>query len=328
MAVQSRHFENIAGPLNILDLRHFTARDLRPLLEAEAREWDAQLQWDYSGSAEMILRYADSRILPGYAVLDDGRVSGYAFFVYEGNKAVVGDVYALPHPVLPPATLQLRLLDHVLETLQQTPGITRIEAQLLLHESPELATPFLTRDFAQFRRLFMTTSVETTGVFGAIKSIPGMKVRRWTEQDFQPAAALITKAYAGHVDSKINDQYRSAAGSMRFLNNIVRFPGCGNFDPSSSFVVIDEARNVMAGLLLCSRVRKDVAHITQVCLLPEYRRRGLGKLLIAVCADELSTRDMKSLTLTVSEENTSAVALYEQLGFSTERLFDAFVWER
>ena len=51
----------------------------------------ASVSWDYSGSAEMILRYVDAKILPGYAAIDRGRIIGYAFFVYEGNKGVIGD---------------------------------------------------------------------------------------------------------------------------------------------------------------------------------------------------------------------------------------------
>src|ERR1700730_6504622 len=53
--------------VEILDLRHFSSVDLRPLLEDEVREWARLLSWDYSGSAEMILRYVDAKILPGYA---------------------------------------------------------------------------------------------------------------------------------------------------------------------------------------------------------------------------------------------------------------------
>ena len=40
------------------------------------------------------------------------------------------------------------------------------------------------------------------------------------------------------MDSEINDQYRTLSGSLRFLNNIVRFPGCGTFDPEGSFVAV------------------------------------------------------------------------------------------
>ena len=43
----------------------------------------------------------------------------------------------------------------------------------------------------------------------------------------EEAAHVISAAYRGHVDSEINDQYRSIPGARRFVTNIVRFPGCG-----------------------------------------------------------------------------------------------------
>ena len=58
--------------MEILDLRHFSSVDLRPLLDDEARVWASLLSWDYSGSAEMILRYVDAKILPGYAAIERG----------------------------------------------------------------------------------------------------------------------------------------------------------------------------------------------------------------------------------------------------------------
>src|SRR5271163_1260696 len=79
--------------MEILDLRHFSSADLRPLLEDEIAMWGRLLSWDYATSAEMILRYMDSKILPGYAAIERGSIFGYAFFVYEQNKGVIGDLY-------------------------------------------------------------------------------------------------------------------------------------------------------------------------------------------------------------------------------------------
>src|SRR5436309_15850307 len=112
-------------PVEIIDLRHFGAAELRPLLMEEARLWSERMNWDYQSSAEMILRYLDSKILPGYAAVDEGRVVGYSFFVYEGSKGVVGDMYTAAHAE---PGLGERLLNHVAETLQHSPGIRRIEA--------------------------------------------------------------------------------------------------------------------------------------------------------------------------------------------------------
>src|ERR1039458_2248329 len=78
----------------LLDLRHFSASSLRPLLDEESCVWSQRLHWDYRGSAELLLQYLDSRVLPGYVAVENGRISGYIFCVYEGYKAVIGDVFA------------------------------------------------------------------------------------------------------------------------------------------------------------------------------------------------------------------------------------------
>jgi ribosomal protein S18 acetylase RimI-like enzyme len=289
--------------------------------------WYRLMCWDYHSSAEMILRYIDSKILPGYAAVENGRVGGYAFFVYEGSKGVVGDLYADQTIQLPGGEGVERLLAlHVIETLQQSPGIHRIEAQLLPHESGSLSETFMAERFRQFPRLFMALPINAssrTEIFPATD----IEFRRWGEQDFQSAASVITAAYRGHIDSEINDQYRSLNGSLRFLNNIVRFPGCGVFDGSASFVAVNRLTRSVVGVLLCSRVKDDVGHITQVCVLPEQRGKRIGESLIALCTHELHSRHFSALSLTVTEANTKAVGLYLRLGFDVKRRFDAFVWE-
>ena len=312
--------------VEILDLRHFSSHHLRPLLDQESALWAQLMSWDYRPSAEMILRYIDSKILPGYAAVEGNHIGGYAFFVYEGSKGVIGDLFADGSLQVEDDTVERRLAQHVIETLQRSPGVRRIEAQLLPHESGMLSAPFLREGFQQFPRLFMMLPLQPD-YRPQITSTPDIEYRRWTEADFQPAAAVITTAYRGHVDSEINDQYRSLNGSLRFLNNIVRFPGCGVFDGHGSFVAIHKPTRSIAGLLLCSRVRDDVGHVTQVCVLPEHRGRKIGESLMGLCAQELRTRNFSSLSLTVTEANRKAVDLYRKLGFETRRRFDAFVWE-
>jgi len=313
--------------VEILDLRHFSSMDLRPLLNDETRVWSNLLSWDYNGSAEMILRYVDAKILPGYAAIERGRIFGYSFFVYEGSKGVVGDLFVGNGGRLPnPREVEVKLLTHVIETLQQSPGIHRVEAQLLAHEAGSVARPFLDQGFERHPRLFMVLALGNS-VPPARAADPEIEIRRWTEADYQPAAAVITAAYRGHVDAQINDQYHTLAGSLRFLNNIVRFPGCGLFDIESSFAAVDRKAKNLIGLILCSRVRGDVGHVTQVCVLPEYRSRGIGETLLSATTTNLRKRGFSMLSLTVTEANAGAVALYRRLNFDSKRVFDAFVWE-
>ncbi len=124
--------------MEILDLRHFASSDLQSLLDDEVATWGGTLCWDYRSSAEMIFRYVDAKILPGYAAVDRGSIIGYSFFVYEGSKGVIGDLFVSPSR--PDAReIEVRMLEHVIDTLQGSPGVHRIEAQLLTHSSGELA---------------------------------------------------------------------------------------------------------------------------------------------------------------------------------------------
>lgn len=314
--------------VEILDLRHFSSTDLSFLLDREVEAWNSMLSWDYRSSADMILRYVDAKILPGYAAVERGSVIGYSFFVYEGNKGVVGDLFVSPRRD-DRRQIELQIAEQVIETLQHSPGIHRVEAQLLTHETGDLAANFLASGFRRYRRLFLALPLQASGaprILGE-RLPPEIRIRRWTEQDYQPAAGVITAAYRAHIDSDINDQYRTNAGSIRFLNNIVRFPGCGVFDTESSFAAIHQPSNALVGLILCSRVKDDVGHVTQVCLVPEYRRQGLGEHLLACTQNSLRKRNFSLLSLTVTEANERAVELYRRLGFFEKRVFDAFVWE-
>jgi len=317
--------------MEILDLRHFSSADLRPLLEDEVAMWGRVLAWDYGVSAEMILRYMDAKILPGYAAIERGSIFGYSFFVYEQSKGVIGDLFVRDAACGPDRReVEERLLTHVIETLQQSPGIHRVEAQLLAHNAEEVARPFLQQGFSRHPRIFMNFDIgkHSQASLANPRPLPEQfEIRPWSEPEYQSAAALITAAYRGHVDSEINDQYRTLTGSLRFLNNIVRFPGCGAFDPQASFVVVQRRTRTLVGLILCSQVRPDVGHITQVCVLPEYRSAGLGEAMLAASTRNLRVRGFRFISLTVTEANDRAIALYKRIGFESTRVFDAFVWE-
>ncbi len=318
--------------LEILDLRHFSASHLRPVLEAESRAWNDRLRWDFRASANLLLQYLDSRLLPGYVAIENGRICGYVFCVYESEKALVGDVFAMPSAANPESAtdVERRLLEHMIELLQGSPGVDRIESQLLLRPHGTHRQTILQAGFETYERLFMELELDSPLLNEAVPSggMEGLELRTWRDSDFSAAGHLIAHAYEGHLDGVINDQYRTVAGSMRFLHNIVRFPGCGLFDASASRVLAYRDREGIAALLLCSRVRDEVGHVTQICVSPRYRRRGFGAWLLAECSRALRGKGFQALTLTVTRRNADAVALYHRSGFVTRQTFDAMVWER
>lgn len=317
-----------AVQLEILDLRHFSAGNLKPVLEAESLVWSSRLRWDFRSSANLLLQYLDSHLLPGYVALKNGRVRGYAFCVYEGNKAVLGDVFAIPSDGEPDSGREIEhnLLEHIVQLLQHSPDVDRIEAQLLLHPHGTHSESLARNRFRIYERLFMELDLRRQAPAAMALPPDGLQARVWRDTDFNAAGQLICQAYQGHLDSLINDQYRSITGSLRFLHNIVRFPGCGIFDPEASCVLLSPKRDELVGLLLCSRVQDQVGHVTQICVSPQYQRRGAGSWLLAECSRVLKERNFQALSLTVTKENSHAVSLYRQSGFETRHTFDAMVW--
>jgi ribosomal protein S18 acetylase RimI-like enzyme len=315
----------------ILDLRHFAAPMLRPVLEAESELWKQRMHWDYHLSANLLMQYLDSHMLPGYAALEAGQVAGYVFCVYEESKAVIGDVFALPgsHAEARSAReIEETLLLHLIELLVNSPQVDRVESQLLLHPSGSHAGVFLDAGFQIHRRLFMVRKLEGHYPVSQVSLPAGLELRPWREEDLNLAGRLISAAYHGHPDSVVNDQYRSVHGSMRFLNNIVRFSGCGAFSAPVSHVIQDRATRELVALVLASRVSPESGHITQICVHPEFRRRGLARILLTLAASCFLRQGVPEISLTVTEANTDAISLYHAEGYDCAHRFDAAVWER
>ena len=78
----------------------------------------------------MLLQYLDTRVLAGYVALDRGRIRGFTFYVHEGDKAVLGDAFALGDQHGGQAGEMLStshlLLQNLLDLLMHTPDISRI----------------------------------------------------------------------------------------------------------------------------------------------------------------------------------------------------------
>jgi ribosomal protein S18 acetylase RimI-like enzyme len=321
-----------ANAFEILDLRHFAAPILRPVLEAEGELWQRRLHWDYQASSRLLMQYLDNHMLPGYAALLSGRVMGYVFCVYEETKAVIGDVFALPSQSNgaggSPSAIADTLLRHLLELLLNSPHVERIEAQLLLHPSGAYGEIFGEAGFEIFRRLFLVQQLRGDSKPPQVILPANLEFRPWREADLAPAARLICEAYRDHPDSLINDQYRSVHGSMRFLNNIVHYAGCGTFSQPASYVVVERASRELAALVLGSRVSSQSGHLTQVCVHPAFRRRGLARMLLAQAAHSFTRMGASEISLTVTEANADAIELYTDEGYTCAHSFDAAVWLR
>jgi ribosomal protein S18 acetylase RimI-like enzyme len=318
-------------PMQIVDLRQLSSWQLEPLLAEEAQQWREELCWDYRASSELIKKFVDARSLTGSAILEDGRPIGYAFYVLEEHKGLVGGLFVSPR--YSQQELSRQLLTDTLTTLSGIPKLERVEAQLIPF-GYQLDSVLNEYGFRLYTRQFMIARLDS--VIGESFDVPtgmiregpgaGLILERWDHRYFDPCARLIQLAYANHVDGEINDQYRSESGALRFLKNIIILPGCGQFQPEASFVLRAPHANHLVGVVLNSRVAEGVGHTTQICAMPGYQGRGLGRRLMEASLRALRVRHFTTVSLTVTSGNGRAVLLYEKLGFQTVKKFAAGVW--
>jgi ribosomal protein S18 acetylase RimI-like enzyme len=309
--------------MQIVDLRQVRSRALEDLFTEEIVRWREELRWDYRPSVDLIRRFIDSRALGGYVASEGSQPVGYGFYVVEDHKGLIGGLFVSPR--VEPAPISQRLLGEMLASLRATPRLHRIESQLMPFGT-EIDPAFLTKDFRLHTRQFMLLPLAQARLTSPALS-SGLRIEQWVDRSFESAARLIQLAYADHVDAEINDQYRSEAGGMKFLRNIVLLPGCGHFLPEASFVVRPAGEDRIVGMILTSTVAERVGHTTQVCVMPGYQGHHIGRQLMERSIDALRKRGYDSLSLTVTAVNQHAVDLYERLGFRTIKTFAAGVWK-
>jgi ribosomal protein S18 acetylase RimI-like enzyme len=179
-----------------------------------------------------------------------------------------------------------------------------------------------------FERLLMTRDASTPLPPGRASANPGFRFEPWCDRHCDQAAAVLSFAYSGHIDCQINDQYRTFAGAVRYLYDLVQFPGSATFCRSASYVAFDMTTGQPAGISLASFVADDVAHITELCVTPRVRGAGLGYELLRQSAEALRGAGANRISLAVTAANEEAIGLYKRCGFRGTRRFHAYVWER
>ena len=315
----------LPASVEITDLRRVERFTLAEVFRSEEQEWANNLHWDFAPSSELLQRNIEAGNLPGFVALSGGRAVGYCFFVYEGNKGLLGGLYALPEFDEPGGDIRRRLALHALETLENVPHLQRIEAQLIHFRDSQTRSLFEEHSFDVFPRLFLYRTLED---FSKTREVEGDAPEDWTiapwSHDFDALADVIADAYDGHVDSRLNDQYSSREGARRFLQNIITFPGCGVFLERSSLRAVDTASGRWQGVVMTSEVAPRVAHVTQICVRQSRRGQGVGRGLLIQSLRRLKEMGFKGVSLTVTASNQRAVQLYRDLGFATLKEFDAY----
>src|SRR5258708_8419817 len=148
--------------MNIVDLRETPVRQIDPLLDEEAVHWRDELHGDYRGALELIKRFLEAHALSGCVAYENGVAAGYAFYVLEEHKGLIGGLYASPR--FEQSAIARRMLEEMLFAMRAIPHLSRIESQLMPFGAP-FQRPLTVQGFQLYTRQFMLTDLHNPTPF-------------------------------------------------------------------------------------------------------------------------------------------------------------------
>jgi len=301
-------------------LSEFRARELQPLLEAEASHWQAELLWDYGEVSAAVANGVDRRSLTGRVLLVGDAPVAYCYYLQDGDRAIVGSLYAVEgHRG---QGLEEDLLMAVLREAQAERSHRRVECQTLFSTSSAADACFSRAGFASAARHYMIRPLDTPLPGGGASA----RLRHLRHSDLEAASSIVYESHRGSIDAALNTTYATPRHCRHFVETLVLRAGCGQFEAEASFVA--EGPSGLVGVILASQLSPGNGHVCQVSVHPRAQGAGLGEALLRATLEAFRRERLTVASLSVTVDNRRAYRLYERLGFGVRRSFAAHAWAR
>jgi [ribosomal protein S18]-alanine N-acetyltransferase len=129
-------------------------------------------------------------------------------------------------------------------------------------------------------------------------------LRSYTPEDFDSLYEIDQACYEPAI-----------AYSKRELKNYLRFPGAD--------CVIADSSGQIAGF--CMSAHQDArGYIITIDVLQEFRRHGVGSLLLAEVERRLAANGVKEIGLETATDNDSAIAFWQKHGYRTRGVWKGY----
>ncbi len=307
----------------VAPLHEVSADNLVSVLKEEVQCWDEQLFWDYSTASSLIRRYLDMHSLPGHALrTEEGDIVGYSYHVQDREIGYIGCLFVEKRFASREA--YLLLLAETLKALRSNGTVKRIESQIFPFNFDPKGL-FQSHGFQAIERHFLIRHLQRARPPDRRKHSVGLIP--WTPAYLNQAAEVIYDSYRNSVDYALCYDYQSLRGCLRFLNNLIHSPGCGQFSTAGSLLAVDSEGHVL-GVLLTSVISPQTGMIPQVSVKRSAQGKGLGSSLLNAYFQKASELGLQRVALSVSDANQGAFRLYRRLGFERCKPFHAFVWNQ
>jgi ribosomal protein S18 acetylase RimI-like enzyme len=305
-------------------LREASLRELRPLLDEECAQWQAELGWDFSEVRSAVAAGVERGSLAGRVIGDGARTLAYCYYMVDAGRVIVGSIYAAREHR--GRGIEDQLVEAVIGDARAERTSGRVECQTLFCTSEEVDRRFARAGFAGRARHYMRRDLREPLPAAEAAPPAGVCVRPLRRDELQAVAEIVYRSHVGTDDAALNLTYATPASCRAFVETLVLRAGCGRFDAESSRIA--EGPRGLLGILIASRLSATNGHVCQVSVVPEAQRRGLGLTLMSGSLHAFREQGLASATLSVTLSNARAHRLYELLGFRTQRAFAAHAWAR
>jgi len=218
--------------------------------------------------------------------------------------------------------LAARLLGHVVTGLRAA-GFRHITSQAnLLDHQGAIRQAYLSLGFTPLERMIMSLALAGNLLDGSLP--PGYELNAWEDHYLERVAQLLQDANRDTLDAHIYPQFRTFE-ETHLMVQAVRDGGAGPFVEELSGIVLHGG--TLCGVIMLIRPEPDQSFVVVVAIAPAHQGKGVGRALLTRALASAWEAGIRTVDLTVTEENRPAVALYQRLGFSPKRRMTAYVWE-
>ena len=304
--------------LSLEDWRHASPDVVAPLYDAECARWSGSLGWDYRPSCGLIEAARMGGRLPGLLARDArGEVAGWSYFLFHQNTLQIGNLVARDD----------RAVRALLRAIVRCPEATsaRRMSCFLFPGLPAVEQALVQTRFSVLRHAYLQRAIAGDEVAtGDRVCLAGREyvLREWSPDVVPAVLALLIAGYEGTAEARCFAPDGDVGQWATYIHQLVQTPACGRFERAFS-VLVETPGHEVAGAILVTALSSRMAHIAQMVVGEDHRRRGVGEWMVRVACARARQAHYEYMTLLVAESNARARGLYDRLGFapSAEFLF-------
>lgn len=149
----------------------------------------------------------------------------------------------------------------------------------------------------------------------------GFRYVVWNPKLLEVHADVKHRSFKDDSDAKIFPTFREYSRCLRLMESIALNP---SFVPEATLLIAhgkEEGLFEYVANIQGMRHSPEVGAIQNVAVLPAYRKRGLGRALLTGALFGFHKAGVLKVTLEVTQDNYSAVRLYQRVGFETFNVY-------